>query len=271
MQKEDFKVVAQNEFNGKTLEIVNKQIDNFYELSNQIFKNTKYKVGDSVVLTPNTYLHGFGDDIKIFDLFASRGLINKDYEFGASKHFTHHTVSLWHIRKKIKLADYIVNYSGMSVRYEGKYEMVPYGQLDKFVEKMRKVPHWCWEAESSMEIRFMPSLARDKNQLAFIINGRDKCLKSYFANDLINDDFDFDIAKDFLNFKSEESKERFKCDRSGGDKGRCAYVLFAIPKTLFEGVLVGRKFEKNKKILSHIKNMLPDCYICNLDGKVIVD
>ena len=55
MQKEDFKAAAQNEFNGKTLEIVNKQIDNFYELNNQIFKNTKYKVGDSVVLTPNTY------------------------------------------------------------------------------------------------------------------------------------------------------------------------------------------------------------------------
>lgn len=270
MEKQDFKNVAQKEFSGKTLEVVNKQIDDFYSLSEKEFKNAKYKVGDSVVLSPNTYLHGFGDDMKILDLFSERGLINKDYEFGASKHFTHHTVSLWHIRKKIKLSDYITLYSGMSVRYEGKYEMVPYGGLDKFVEKMRKVPHWLWEAESSMEIRFMPSLARDKNQLAFIINGRDKALQPYFANDLINENFEFDIAKDFINFKSEESKQRFASDRSGGDKGRCAYVVFAIPKNLFEGVLVGRKFEKDKKKLKHIKEKLPNCYICNLDGKVIV-
>lgn len=271
MEKEDYINVSKKEFKGKTLEIVTKQIDDFYELNNQTFKNVKYKVGESVILTPNTYLHGFGDKIEILDLFANRGLINKDYEFGASKHFTHHTVSLWHIRKKIKLADYIVKYSGMTVRYESKCEMIPYGQLDKFVEKMRKVPHWLWEAESTMEIRFMPSLARDKNQLAFIINGRDKCLQSYFANNIINDDFDFEIAKDFINFKNEESKEIFKKNRNNGDKGRCAYVVFAIPKNLFEGVLVGRKFEKNKKILKHIKEKLPNCYICNLDGKVIVE
>ena len=152
MEKQYFKKIAQTEFEGKTLDIVNKQIDDFYNISNQTFNNQKYKVGDSVILTPNTYLHGFGNSLEIFDLFASRGLINKDYEFGKSNHFTHHTVSLWHIRKKIKLSDYILNYSGMTVRYENKYEIIPYGQLDKFVEKMRKVPHWLWEAESTMLI-----------------------------------------------------------------------------------------------------------------------
>ena len=270
MQKKDYIEVAKKEFKGKALKIVKNQIEDFFNFDNQIFKNKKYNVGDNVILTPNTYLHGFGNNLEILDLFSQRGLINKDYEFGAS-HSIHHAVSLWHIKKKIKLSDYILNYSGMSVKYNGKYEMVPYGQLDKFVEKMRKIPHWSWEAESSMEIRFMPSLAKDKNQLAFIINGRDKSLQSYFSNNLMNADFDFNIAESFINFKNEEIKEIFKNDRNQGDKGRCAYVVFAIPKTLFEGVLVGRKFEKNKKILKHIKQQLPNCYICNLDGKVIVE
>lgn len=270
MKKKDYIEVAKKEFKGKALKIVKNQIEDFFDFDNQIFKNKKYNVGDNVILTPNTYLHGFGNNLEILDLFAKRGLINKDYEFGAS-HSIHHAVSLWHIKKKIKLSDYILNYSGMSVKYNGKYEMVPYGQLDKFVEKMRKIPHWSWEAESSMEIRFMPSLAKDKNQLAFIINGRDKSLQSYFSNNLMNADFDFNIAESFINFKNKEIKEIFKNDRNQGDKGRCAYVVFAIPKTLFEGVLVGRKFEKNKKILKHIKQQLPNCYICNLDGKVIVE
>lgn len=269
MQKKDYVLVAKKEFKGKTQECLISQIEEYYRLSDISRKNPKYKVGDIVSLSANTYLHGFGDDIKVFDILAENGLINKDFKFGKTNHFTHHTVSLWHIRKKIKLQDYIVKYSGMSVTYDNKFEMVPYGELDQFVEKMKKVPHWSWTAESSMEIRFMPSLAKDKNQLALIINGRDKNLKDYFAKDLINKDFDFEIAKNFLSEKHGSSAPE-KLRNAPGIQ-RIAYLLFGIPKTLFEGVLVGRKFEHNKKILKHIKEKLPNCYICNLDGKVIVE
>ena len=41
---------------------------------------------------------------------------------------------------------------------------------DKFVETLKNVDHWKWEAVSSMEIRFMPSLARNINQVGFILN-----------------------------------------------------------------------------------------------------
>jgi hypothetical protein len=46
--------------------------------------------------------------------------------------------------------------------------------------------------------------------------------------------------------------------------------MFGLPSSLIEGVLVGKEIEKNKKSLDYIKSKLPDCYICNLDGKVIV-
>ena len=51
MQKQDFKNFAKKEFKGKTLKVVNKQIDNFFELSIQTFKNIKYKVGEIVSST----------------------------------------------------------------------------------------------------------------------------------------------------------------------------------------------------------------------------
>ena len=35
-------------------------------------------------------------------------------------------------------------------------------------------------------------------------------------------------------------------------------------------ILVGRKLENNKEALKYIKSKLLDCYICNLDGKVII-
>ena len=47
-------------------------------------------------------------------------------------------------------------------------------------------------------------------------------------------------------------------------------ILFGIPSNLIEGILVGRKYEKDENILKEIKKLLPDCYICNLDGNVIM-
>ena len=44
-----------------------------------------------------------------------------------------------------------------------------------------------------------------------------------------------------------------------------------MPNNLVEGLLVGRKHEKDKRALKHIKEKFPNAYICNLDGKVIVE
>lgn len=46
-------------------------------------------------------------------------------------------------------------------------------------------------------------------------------------------------------------------------------ILFGIPSNFIEGILVGRKYEKDKEILEKIKILQPNCYICNLGGKVI--
>ena len=46
-------------------------------------------------------------------------------------------------------------------------------------------------------------------------------------------------------------------------------ILFGSPSNLIEGILVGRKYEKDNQIIKEIKSLLPDCYICNLDGIVI--
>lgn len=47
--------------------------------------------------------------------------------------------------------------------------------------------------------------------------------------------------------------------------------MFGLPSKLIEGVLVGRKIENNREALDYIKSKIPNCYICNLDGKVIID
>ena len=96
--------------------------------------------------------------------------------------------------------------------------------------------------------------------------------KFYF----IKDEF-FDIFKEYKLMENKESGNKRPCyfcfkDRKNKDDfftNRESAILFGIPSNLIEGILVGRKYENNNNILKEIKILLPNCYICNLDGKVI--
>lgn len=46
-------------------------------------------------------------------------------------------------------------------------------------------------------------------------------------------------------------------------------ITFGIPSNLIEGILVGKLVEKDEEKLKEIKEVFPECYICNLEGVVI--
>ncbi len=273
MEKQEYINLAKNQLKGDAFKFAEGAINAFYELSGKTLKNDKYKVGDFVTLKKNTYMHGFGYKLEILDNIAQNGLISQDYEIAPEPQKVTYAVSLWHIKRNIKLKDYIINYSGMSVEYDNDLIMVPYKQFDNFIEKVRKDGYWSLRAESSMETRFMPSLAKDSNklQLALILNGRDKECKQLNYYNLLNEEVPLDTVLNFMKIKNPKFAEMFKKNRQNYEDKRIAYLMFGLPVNTIEGVLVGRKYEKNKKILNHIKQVLPNSYICNLDGKVIVE
>ena len=59
MKKDDFKIFVDNNFDGKTKELMISQIENFYQISAQKTKNRKYKIGDDVILGKNNLMTGF--------------------------------------------------------------------------------------------------------------------------------------------------------------------------------------------------------------------
>ena len=77
------------------------------------------------------------------------------------------------------------------------------------------------------------------------------------------------------NFKKEENGVNIgNADSPKKDiyfTNRESAVLFGIPSNFIEGILVGREYEEKPEILSRIKELLPNAYICNLSGKVIVE
>ena len=68
-------------------------------------------------------------------------------------------------------------------------------------------------------------------------------------------------------------KKKFKEDRENRNASttdRESAIIFGLPISLIEGIFIGRKTENDINALNYIKEKLPNCYICNLDGKVIV-
>ena len=62
--------------------------------------------------------------------------------------------------------------------------------------------------------------------------------------------------------RERKNKNDFFTDRESD-------VLFGIPSNFIEGILVGRKYETDSTMLNKIKELVPNSYICNLDGIVI--
>lgn len=285
MEKEKYISLIKQNINDKAQKVMLDQLDNFFQLKDLTLDNEKYEVGQEVVLSKDTFLHGFGNSLILLKKYADEGIISKDFELGEVEKKISYAISLWHIHKKIKLADYIKQYSGMTFSWnKDEFKIVPYGELDKFIESIREENYFSLKAETTMESRFLPSLQKDGKlpkkddpnrldgcrQIAFIFNGHDKKCQKLVKNNLLDESLPLDVVFEFMHLKNPNHLELFKKNRRVGEDERIAYVLFGLPANMIEGVFVGRLFEKNKKILSLIQQLLPNRYICNLDGKVIV-
>ena len=122
------------------------------------------------------------------------------------------------------------------------------------------------DSRSSMEIRFMPSLARDINQVGFILNLDSEYGKSLLLNDINGNNFDKKISNHFI---KKDLQRNFFEDKNNTFLDRASYIIFGLNKCFIEGIIVGRNLEKNDNMLKRLKSLFPKSYICNLDGKVI--
>jgi len=279
---------AKKVFKGKTLDLVLGQIEEFVKVNSlqQEIIQPKYKIGDEVLLPKGTLLHGIMEvkpvnppktEMEIFDFMAKNGVISASFTTDWES-LVSYCGNFYRIRENKKLYDYIREYSGLTFTYKyhwsdkvDQYKVVPLGKIDDFVLSMRNTEHFCLNAETTMEARFLPSLARDKNQIAFILDASNKKYANLLKNNLDVNNLPDEIVNVFIAQKPDGTgQEPLWAERNAnGHNARIAYIIFGLPPCMIEGVLVGRKAEKDAKMLNTIKQTLPNCYICNLDGKVI--
>lgn len=277
--KEKYISDVNTRFSGTTKEILLNQIELFYDNNVNIIKS-KYNVGEDVKLLKGTFIHGIFGELDNFDFTVSNGFISVDFTAESRPNKICNSVGMWNIKEDMLLKEYINQYSGFTISYcigrgpEAKTisKLVPYHKFDEVTEEINNNEEvWTYWGDQTKEVRFIPSLVSNKRQIAFILNMNSDYAKKLAYNDVWNLDFDENTLASFLDYRYIEkfiNQDRINRDASTTD--RESSIMFGLPSILIEGVLVGRKIENNTLALEHIKSKLPECYICNLDGKVIV-
>ena len=277
IMKEKYIEYAKKTFKGEALDIVVNNINKFFENAN--IEKTKYSIGEDVYLKKGTYIHGIPNELENFDWSVENGFIGNEFTNDSVKNKIRHSIGMWNLKNDCYLKDYIEEYSGFTITYTiGRgpgskeiSELIPYHRFDEVTEKINDNDDiWMYWVDQTKEIRFIPSLVANKRQIAFILNMDSEYAKSMAINDVWTLDIEKESLREFLDYRYFDNFFKDKENRNAGTTDRETAIVFGLPSKLIEGVFVGRKLESDTEALNYIKNKLPDCYICNLDGKVIV-
>lgn len=275
--KEKYIALIKEKFTGPSQELLLKQVNLFYQENKNILTN-KYSIGDKVKLTKGTFLHGIFGELENFDYTIENGFISTDFTDESRANKICNSVGMWNIQKDCLLKDYINDYSGFTITYTigrgpGSKEvskLIPYHQFDEFTENINNVEEiWTYWGTKTKEVSFLPSLVSEKRQIAFILNMDSLYAQELATADVWNPNLSEEILESFLDYRYYPKFLTERFNRAAATTDRESAIIFGLPSSLIEGVFVGRKIETNQASLDYIKNKLPNCYICNLDGVVI--
>lgn len=275
--KEKYIALIKEKFTGPSQELLLKQVNLFYQENKNILTN-KYSIGDKVKLTKGTFLHGIFGELENFDYTIENGFISTDFTDESRANKICNSVGMWNIQKDCLLKDYINDYSGFTITYTigrgpGSKEvskLIPYHQFDEFTENINNVEEiWTYWGTKTKEVSFLPSLVSEKRQIAFILNMDSLYAQELATADVWNPNLSEEILESFLDYRYYPKFLTERFNRTAATTDRESAIIYGLPSSLIEGVFVGRKIETNQASLDYIKNKLPNCYICNLDGVVI--
>lgn len=274
MNYEKCKSVVKNDFKNKKQAklLVLEQISNF---ENCVYKTreNKYKIGDEVVLSENTLIHGTRVPVAELSSIAKDGLIASEFLPGKApyKKKKPYIVDFWDISKKVMLKDFMNRFAnGVKIEFTllgGEIETVFCG-IDEIKKTIQaKKGFRIYRIYQNQEQRFLPNdVVNYEITVAFVLDypNNDAIIK----NDIFSADFDRKITKQILpKWFFNKYVIRKEYDESETDREKA--IVFGVPACYICGIIVNRQIERSKLQLKAIKKSFPNCYICNIDGVVI--
>lgn len=271
MSKEEYlKQIEKFKISKNSKKLFIEQVNLFYEYNNPDY--LKYKLGDSVRLSKNNLIHGSRAKLTELEIISKIGLISSEFysDFNSQKKKPY-VVELWDIKENITLKDWIKKYTGVTIDYKNrngeifKSEICSFDNIKKSINETKNYRDYI--IYQNQEQRFLPNDYIDNNvDLAFIIEFDDK--DKLIENDIFNINFDKKVLKDLLPkwFYEKYMKNR---NFDNYETGREKAIIFGIPISMLKGIIVSRNKEKDNEYLNTLSTLFPNCFICNLDGKVI--
>lgn len=279
MNKEKYIEIANEKLNGRALEIMIEQINKYFQYKDINIEKKKYNLGDMVFLPKGTLLHGTYQNINGLPTIVEEGLISNFFVDTGRVGKYPACVGVWNLQEDYKLSEYIDFYSGGYFRgkgYENNYKkdiVLSYTELNnnlnKYIED-KKI--FSWDIVQTKEARYLPNITQDVSQIGIIYNSDNIYIKDLLKLDILDaKNINDEDVKDFVNSDYYDYFIKARLNKDIYFTNRESAVLFGIPSNFIEGILVGREYEGKPEILSQIKELLPNAYICNLSGKVIVE
>ena len=274
--KEKSKIIINKHFKykRKIYKLLQEQIEEFYKLQSEYeIKSKEFLVGDNILLDNNTLIHGTRISVDKLNIIKEKGLIAPEffgkYNKNKKKPFV---VEFWDIKENISLKDYIDKYCGVTIEIKGsdgsilKRMISPINNIENEILSLKDYRDYL--IYQNQEQRFLPNKYLNNATMAFIVRINDENRK-LFKNDIFSTQFDKKIIKQLVPkwfYKKYMENRTFDNYETGREKA----ILYGIPSNLIEGILVNREIEEDLSKIKIIKEEFPNCYICNIDGKVIM-
>lgn len=274
MTKENAIKKAKKYFKGKTLSSFLEQINYFYDALDPYKIKSKYKQGDEVQLDRNSLIHGSRITIEELNNIKEAGLIApeflKTYNKNKKKPFV---IEFWKIDEAISLKDFIEKYCGVTIEVKQntsettKRIITPIKNIESEILKLKDYRDYI--IYQNQEQRFLPNRYSSNSTMAFIVNNDNDIKNTIISKDIFDENFDSKITKSILPrwfYKKYMEKRTFDNYETGRERA----ILFGIPSCFIEGIIVSKEIELKQESVNKIKEIFPNCYICNIDGKVIL-
>ena len=258
-------------FSDDVKEIFEKQIISFYNHKIHT-KLPKYNVGEEVKLTNLNLIHGSRANLEELALISKSGLIASEfYNDNKTIKKKPFVVELWQVNENINLKNWLNKYTGLTVEFYDKSGLIykriitPIDNLKSIIKKESGYRNYI--IYQNQEQRFLPNeLNNNECSVSFIVKYSNDDL--LIKNDIFNTHFSKEISREILPswyFEKYIVNRDFDNNATGREKA----ILFGVPASMIEGIIVSDKLKENKEYLK-ISELFPNCYICDRNGLVLI-
>lgn len=258
--------------NNETREIFIEQIERYFNLIEK--EENKYNIGDEIILDDNYLIHGSRINFNELNIIKDCGIISSEFYSGINVNKKKPWVAeFWKITEKISLKNWIDKYCGVTIEFknrEGDTFKSVISSFENIKQEIIKIDNYRdYIIFQNQEQRFVPNeVVNNSANFAFIINTNTENKRELVKYDIFDEKFNRNILKDILPkwFIEKYIDGQFDNNETGREKA----IIFGLPSNMIEGILVSKNIEKDINSLNIIKNIFSNCYICNIEGRVIL-